>query len=100
MIYKNKMVTLKNLILKYIGMKNINIHLWIEKEVSCSNKCNVFIETVWCMFHEKHFIDEHACTVLTFTYLLGDPKISGGETRYVYIVVILGGLRYSFRIQN
>jgi hypothetical protein len=67
MIYKNKMVTLKNLILKYIGMKNINIHLWIEKEVSCSNKCNVFIETVWCMFHEKHFIDEHACTVLTFT---------------------------------
>jgi len=25
MIYKNKMVTLKNLILKYIGMKNINI---------------------------------------------------------------------------
>jgi len=25
MIYKNKMVTLKNLILKYIGIKNINI---------------------------------------------------------------------------
>jgi hypothetical protein len=25
MIYKNKMVTLKNLILKYIGMNNINI---------------------------------------------------------------------------
>ena len=29
MIYKNKMVTLKNLILKYIGMKNINIY-WKE----------------------------------------------------------------------
>ena len=25
MIYKNKLVTLKNLILKYIGMTNINI---------------------------------------------------------------------------
>ena len=48
MIYKNKMVTLKNLILKYIGMKNITI---------LKRKC-VFrsvIETVGCMFHEKHF---------------------------------------------
>jgi hypothetical protein len=46
MIYKNKMVTLKNWILKYIDMKNINIHFWIEKEVSCSNKCNVFISDI------------------------------------------------------
>jgi hypothetical protein len=51
MIYKNKMVTLKNLILKYIGMKNI-----------LKRKCHVginvvfieVIETVWCMIHEKH----------------------------------------------
>ena len=47
MIYKNKLVTLKNLILKYIGMENINIlkrncHVGI-------NECSVFrndIETV------------------------------------------------------
>ena len=51
MIYKNKMVTLKNLILKYIGMKNI-----------LKRKCHVainvvfieVIETVWCMIHDKH----------------------------------------------
>ena len=55
MIYKNKMVTLKNLILKYIGMNNINI---------LKRKCHVGInvvffrrdiETVWCLFHEKYF---------------------------------------------
>ena len=48
---QNKMVTLKNLILKYIGMKNI-----------LKRKCHVginvvfieVIETVWCMIHEKH----------------------------------------------
>jgi hypothetical protein len=49
------MATLKNLILKYIGMKNINI---------LKRKCHVGInvvflecdiETVWCMFHEKPF---------------------------------------------
>ena len=53
MIYKNKMVTLKNLILRYIGMTN----QYIEKKVSCWNKCSVVrsdIETVWCMFHETH----------------------------------------------
>ena len=37
MIYKNKMVTLKNLILKYIGMKNINI---------LKRKCHVGINVV------------------------------------------------------
>jgi hypothetical protein len=48
---QNKMVTLKNLILKYISMKNI-----------LKRKCHVginvvfieAIETVWCMIHEKH----------------------------------------------
>jgi hypothetical protein len=34
--------------------------------------------------------------VFSNIWLLGDPKISGGEARYVYIVVILGGYRYSF----
>ena len=38
MIYKNKMVTLKNLILKYIGMKNINI---------LKRKCHVGINVVF-----------------------------------------------------
>ena len=38
MIYKNKMVTLKNLILKYIGMKNINIIL--------KRKCHLQINVV------------------------------------------------------
>jgi hypothetical protein len=54
MIYKNKMVTLKNLILKYIGMKNINIlkrkcHFGINVDIED-------IETVRCIskFHEKH----------------------------------------------
>ena len=37
MIYKNKMVTLKNLILKYIGMKNINI---------LKRKCHIGINVV------------------------------------------------------
>jgi hypothetical protein len=55
MIYEYKMVTLKNLILKYIGMKNINIlkrkwHVGINVVFS---ECD--IETVWCMFHEKQF---------------------------------------------
>ena len=48
----NKMITLKKLIIKYIGMK------YIVKKLSCWNKCSVFrsdIGTVWCMFHEKHF---------------------------------------------
>jgi hypothetical protein len=36
MIYKNKMVTLKNLILKYIGMKNI-----------LKRKCHVGINVVF-----------------------------------------------------
>jgi hypothetical protein len=38
MIYKNKMVTLKNLILKYIGMNNINI---------LKRKCHVGINVVF-----------------------------------------------------
>ena len=38
MIYKNKMVTLKNLILKYIGMNNINI---------LKRKCHVGINIVF-----------------------------------------------------
>ena len=38
MIYKNKMVTLKNLILKYIGMKNINI---------LKRKCHIRINVVF-----------------------------------------------------
>jgi len=38
MIYKNKMVTSKNLILKYIGMKNINI---------LKRKCHVEINVVF-----------------------------------------------------
>jgi hypothetical protein len=38
MIYKNKMVTLKNLILKYIGMKNMNI---------LKRRCNVGINVVF-----------------------------------------------------
>jgi hypothetical protein len=41
-----KMVTLKNLILKYIGRKK---NQYIEKKVSCWNQCSVFrsdIETV------------------------------------------------------
>jgi hypothetical protein len=47
MIYKNKMVTLKNLILKYIGMKNINIlkrkcHFGINVDIED-------IETVRCI---------------------------------------------------
>ena len=58
MLYKRKMVTLKNLILKYIGRKK---NQYIEKKVSCWNKCtkcSVFrsdIETVWCMFNETYF---------------------------------------------
>jgi len=41
---------------------------YIEKKVSCWNKCSVFssdMETVWCMFHENYFHcpHEHVCTV-------------------------------------
>ena len=51
MIYKNKLVTLKNLILKYIGIININI---------LKRKCHVGINVVFLevilklMFHEKY----------------------------------------------
>jgi hypothetical protein len=65
------MVTSKNLILKYNFL--IYCHYWyekyqcIEKKVSCWNKCSVFrsnIETIWCMFHEKHF----HCPVWTYLH--------------------------------
>ena len=41
MIYQNKMITLKKIILKYIGMK------YIVKKVSCWNKCSVFFKWYW-----------------------------------------------------
>ena len=68
MIYKNKLVTLKNLILKYIGMTNINI---------LKRKCNVGINVVFlevilklcdvCFMKNIFIAHEHVCTILTFT---------------------------------
>jgi hypothetical protein len=68
MNYKNKMVTLKNLILKYIGMNNINI-----LKRNCQVGINVvFVEVILKLYDvrfKKAFSlpHEHVSTVLTFT---------------------------------
>ena len=65
---KNKVVTLKNLLLKYIGMKNINI-----LKRNCHIGINVvFLEVILklydvCFMKNISMPHEHVCTVLTFT---------------------------------
>ena len=82
MVYKNKMVTLKNFILKYIGMKNINILkrkclvginlLFLELILKLYDVCfmkNIFIALFWPS-HKMSGCKQHMFTLWLFHTLL------------------------------
>ena len=72
MIYKNKMVTLINLILKYIGMKNINILREKKHHVGV----NVVLLELILKLYDVCFMQNICIAPFRPPHRLGDPKMS------------------------